>query len=687
MTARLTNADTHRPVELADDPADETAPDGRSWRRVSLIVLLVAAALTANLPALPGAFVWDDEVAIAKNPLVTGAASLPYIWFSADQPDYWPVSYSTLWLEWRIWGAFPPAYRLVNMLCHALNVVLLYWLLSRLDVAAAWLAALIFAIHPVTIEAIDWIIQCKTLLATGFSLATVLLVLDAHQHGRRASYWAGLATFVLAMLSKTSAVSTPVVLLALFWWRNRSLARRDVLFTLPWFAIALALGAAGVWFQKFHAIAGEVVRDDGFLSRLLIAARAVWFYLSKALFPVRLSFVYPRWQLDVTAVSSYLPLIALLALFAFLVFYRHRWPAPLAAAGSYVALLFPALGFSNIYFMKYSLVADHWQYQALPAVIALLVGGIAWLLAAAPAFEKPAIGLAAVCCGTLFIASFSRAAIFGGGDNERLWRDTLAKNRSSHLAYSKLATLLAARGDWTQASGNFEKAVELDPADIQSRLDLGRTSYLSGKPAVAEVQFREVLRRQPKSVAALSNLALTLSAQGRTADAEATYRQALAIEPRNPGLLSALGALLCQLGRTDEGTALLEQAVALEPRSVSARYNLGLVHMRRRELPQAADQFRAALESNPRSINALLMLGETLRMLQQTNESAQVYRQVLALNPDLWTAHYGLARTLADDGQFLQAAYHLRRCLKARPDFYAARQLLNQIQPRSAPEG
>jgi len=339
---------------------------GQGWLYGGLIFI---AAFVVHLTALPGSFFWDDYDWVVNNPRVRDPAGLFRLWFDVTQYDYWPMHYSTHWFEWRIWGEWAPPYRVLNQLLHASNCVLLWVILRWMRVPGAWLCAMIFAVHPVNVESVVWISQRKTVQSTAFVFGSLLCYFRYYDTPSRRWYMAAVVLFMLGLLTKTAVVMWPLAMLVCVWWRQRKLEARDLLASVPFLAISFVLGVMGT-LMRGEQLGIEFARDDGFMSRLAIAGDAVWFYVFKALWPVELSVVYPRWELGHTEGLAFAPLVALIALFMVFWVYRKGWgAAPLAAGAYYFINLFPVLGFVAIMFMRYSLVADHWQYLALPGLL------------------------------------------------------------------------------------------------------------------------------------------------------------------------------------------------------------------------------------------------------------------------------------------------------------------------------
>ena len=408
--------------------------------------VIAAVALAAYIPAVSAGFFGDDYWLLHDNAMVSAPDGLYRFWCTTEAPDYFPLTWSTLWAEWRLWGDEAAGYHVTNIVLHAISAVLVWRLLLCLRVPGAWLAAAVFAVHPVNVESVAWISQRKNVLAMVFCLPAALAYFRSQRGAHKGWYAAALVFFALALLSKAAVVMLPLALLVLTWYRRGRLGWRDLAVSAPMLAMSLVLGLVTVVFQR-NLIAGGTVRPEGFASRLAAAGAAVWFYLYKAVLPVRLALIYPRWQVDARAPLWYVPLALLIACFAGLWLARRwRWARPvLAALACYAIMMFPMLGFFENTYWSYSLVADRYQYFSLAAAVAMVVAGAVKLLGPGAAARRrvgAAVGVAVVC--TLAALTWHRAGLFG--NREALWRDTLAKNPDGWVPRSKLAGILMGRG-------------------------------------------------------------------------------------------------------------------------------------------------------------------------------------------------------------------------------------------------
>jgi tetratricopeptide (TPR) repeat protein len=505
----------------------------------------VAVTAAAYAPATGAGFIWDDDSYVTDNPVLTAPDGLSRIWFHpGSTPQYYPLVFTTLRLEYRLWGLRPPGYHAVNILLHAVGAVLLWRVLAFLRVPGAWAAALIFAVHPVQVESVAWVTELKNVLSGVFYLAALWAALKfytgAESGRRRWTLYAGsLLLFACALFSKTVTCSLPAAILLILWWRQGRVSRKEALTLAPFFILGMLLALNTVAMES-RLVAGGGGEDWNlsFLQRSLIAGRALWFYAVKLAWPVSLTFVYPRWEVDARVAWQYLFPIAALAVLAALWLLRHRLGrGPLAAALFFTLTLSPALGFINVFPMRYSFVADHFQYLA---GIGLIVLAAATVAAWRPARGIPAILLCAAAvtaCGAL---TWRQTAAYR--DAETLWRDTIAKNPSAPIAQDNLGDVLVDKSMQesspikvaellSEAVKCFDRAVELKPDDFVAYNDRGRAYARMRQYGLAIRDYDKAIALKPDLSQAYNNRGNAYLHMRRLDLAIGDYNTALALNP------------------------------------------------------------------------------------------------------------------------------------------------------------
>ena len=704
-------------------PLGTTTPRPICIRTIALGALLVAATILAYLPALQGGFIWDDDTFLTRNRLIKAADGLYRFWFTRDATDYWPMTSTTLWVEWRLWGMNPLGYHATNLALHVIESLLLWRVLYRLRVPGSYLAALIFAVHPVNVESVAWITQRKNLVALLFTLLTVLFFLRTGLTGRPAPSEPGpgalrggaawfvfsLFAFALAMLSKGSVALLPVVLLGIIAWRRRPTGR-DIAGLLPFFAIGAVFTAVDIWFQR-HGTA-EVIRNAGLLERLCGAGAVVWFYLYKILVPLDLIFVYPKWSIHAGDPGWWLPLIAAAAVTAVLWRHRKGWGGPLLFAWGYFCfMLVPVMGFTDVYFMKYSLVADHYAHLALIGVVATAAAGWAqWNQreSAAPAggipsrlWSRRAFPMATAAAVVVSLAWLTSRQCMMYANEETLWGATIARNPGCWVAYGSLGDVYLREGRLAEAVASYQKAIAIDGSNVESHNDLGvallhegrleeasaqfqaavamepgnseahnnlgNILYREHRLAEAQVEYRRALRADPMDGRAHFNLGNVLMRTGRVAEAVAEYTRAVELSPEDADMHANLAASLTQSGRDADAIREYEEALRLDPANPGAHLNLGALYLKRGNLDAAIGQFRVEVGLNDRDMDARFDLGSALVEAGHLDDAIAQFRRIIEAEPGDRQAHHALGVALFKQGRVDEADSEFKASLSAGP--------------------
>ncbi len=568
----------------------------RDVRHFLLCLALFAATLLAYFPALRADFIWNDADYVTA-PALRSWAGLGRIWTELGATEqYYPMLHSAFWVQHRLWGDAPTGYHLFNVGLHALAACLLAAVLRRLAIRGAWLAAFVFALHPVGVESVAWISEQKNTLSLVFYLLAALAYLRFTAERRPGAWLAATALFVVALLSKSVTATLPAALLVIFWWqRGRLEWRRDVVPLLPWFALGAAMGLFSAWVEKKYIGADGAEFALHFGERALLAGRIVWFYLGKVLWPAELIFIYPRWTVDAAAWGQWLYSLAVVAALAGLWWLRGRSRAPLAAALFFGGSLFPTLGFFNVYAFIFSFVADHWQYLPSIGVIVLLAAGLTTLLSRAPALARR--GLPVLLVAGLGVLSFHQSRMYA--DMRTFYRATIERNPAAWMAHNNLGNLLREDGKLDEARAHFEAALRVRRNLEKVHNNLGNVLRDQRRPAEAIAHYREALALRPDYVDALNNLGSLLRQQRQVPEALELLERAVKLDPKFADAHNNLGVALRDAGRVEASIAAFEQAVRLDGRMAAAHLNLALSFSLVGREREAMEHFQIARRLNP----------------------------------------------------------------------------------------
>ena len=594
-------------------------------KKIRLLVgagLILLAVLISYIPAINGGYIWDDDEYVTDNTNLRDLEGLKRTWFTPSSiPQYYPLTHTTFWIEYHLWELDPMGYHVVNVLLHVASALLLWLLLSRLGVPGAFLAAAVFALHPVHVESVAWITERKNVLSGLFYLAAFLAYLrfagvgtggtggtpgdtienpEAHRNWRYYAF--ALVLFVSALLSKTVTSTLPAAILLVIWWKRPRLKRRDIMPLVPFFAIGMTMGLLTAWMEKFHVGAMGQEWDFSIIDRVLIAGRVMWFYAGKLFFPYPLTFIYERWTIDSGVWWQYLFPLAAAGVVAALWLLRHRiGKGALVAVLFFAGTLLPALGFFDVYPMRFSFVADHFQYLASIGLIVLgcavlvtLLSRAGWMSrlpawmtgtaagpgtspAASPRKRPWGVFICAPLLLTLGALTWNQGYVYK--DVETLWRDTLKKNKTAAIAYINLGIEMKARGKLAEAVELLEKAVGLKPKSAKAHYNLANILKEDGRYAGAIYHYMQALSFEPNHRQALINLGNSLGAKGRFEEAMASFQKARKLNPGNPDIYYNMGGIAYFQGRLAPAESYYRKALELRPGFARAHPKLGVVFL------------------------------------------------------------------------------------------------------------
>jgi tetratricopeptide (TPR) repeat protein len=559
--------------------------------QILLIVLVLGlAVLITYYPAINAGYIWDDDLHVTNNTSLHSWQGLQDIWIKIGAtPQYYPMVFSSFWIEYQFWELNPIGFHINNILLHLLNSLLLWRLLSFLGVRGALLASAIFALHPVHVESVAWISERKNVLSGFFYLSSILIYLryfifSTSPHTKKTwfFYLSSLTLFLFALLSKTVTCSLPATLLLILWWKGVKINKRVLASLVPFFLLAMVMGIITIWME--HNVVGASGNEwqFSFLERFVIAGWAVWFYIGKLIIPISLTFIYPQFAISGSVWQFYLP-VSLLFLILVLWFYRKKiGKGPLVCLLFFTGTLFPALGFIDFYPMRYSFVADHFQYLASIGPITFIAVIISEVTTDnIKLFNKDVLSRISKCIISVLLIllitlSWKQAHIYE--NTITLWEDTIKKNSGAWIAHNNLGSEHTLLGNYDIAIYHYLQAIQLIPQNIAAYNNIGYALNKIGMYGDAIYWLKLGYDIDEEDFHSNNNLGMVYMNLEDLKQANYYYYKALEIFPNSTDTLNNIGVVQLNLGNVDKAMQYFREALRIEPDHVNANDNLRAIN-------------------------------------------------------------------------------------------------------------
>ena len=603
-------------------------------RRTILIVIgcFLLSGLGVYGRSLTNQFVrWDDGMLIYENPAVREISpwSLRRIFTTYDPELYIPLTFISYQIDYKLSGTNPFAYHLTSLLLHILNALLVAWL-AFLLIRHRWIAllcGLLFLLHPLHTEAVEWASGRKDVLSTAFFLASIIAYMRWRDHDQRRIYIWSLAFFALGLLSKVMVITLPAILILVDYVQSRRLSKRMITEKLPYAGIAILFGIIAI-FGKTAVVASSTLSQ-----KILMACKSTAFYIQKIFVPLDFSLLYPYTkEITITSPDFYIPVIvvAVLLLTAFLV--RNRYRMITAGILFYLLTLAPTFinfakgGDLDIYF-----ASDRYAYIPSIGIFLLVSAVLAEIVSDQWSRVRIMLGAGVIVLGALAVLSYQQSRVWR--DTESLFTNVLTLYpESSHVAHNNLGNMYRLQGDIDRSIDEYKKAISIRPHP-KTWSNLGAAYRKKGMTTEALVAYQSALALDPKSAIAHIGYAVILVDQGRLSEAEKEYKTGISIDPGEEVGATNLGVLYTQEGRLDDAIAMYHLAIKQNPYFADAHYNLAVTLQKKGDDDGAVGEYREVIHIAPSFIPARLNLA--ILLYKQGNVSAAVdqFRTILRIDP------------------------------------------------------
>lgn len=644
-------------------------------------LILILLVFYMYFPVIKADYIWDDGAYVVNNINLQNTQGLKRIWLEPKtSPQYYPLVFSSFWIERQLFGLNPHSSHLINICLHIFNALLLWAVLCKLGVASAFFIALIFALHPVHLESVAWITERKNVLSAFFYLFSILAYIvyslprktNVSKANFRsvALFSASIFLFVCALLSKSVTATLPVILLLILWWQKEKIEKWDWFAIAPLFIIGIVSGLSTVWLEAHQVGAMGEEWNLSLVGRFLLAGRAIWFYIGKLVWPDTLAFIYPRWFIDPSNVSQFVYPLSILACGLALWFFRKKISKGFVVAILFfLCSLFPALGFFNVYPMRYSYVADHFQYLASIGIIALVIVLIrnSLLKLKLKKFQyvlMPLLVLILIYVGRLEGKKYHNL--------ETLWNDTIIKNNDCWMAYNNLGTLKIKQKKYAEARNYFAEVLKRKSDMAIAFNNLGMTWMYEGNLVYAKDYFAKAIEKDAQYTEAYNNLGVALGKEQRFSEAIIKYQQALKIDPEYVMAHYNLGNILSRSNRFAEAEKHYRKVIEIRPDFVMAYYYYGLSQLTQRRFQEARQNLALAFGLKPDFALGYFQAGNIFLQQGKITDALRYYSKAIDINPGYAEAHCNMGIALLKKLQLEPAIKHFHEALRIQPNYPVA---------------
>lgn len=636
-------------------------------RLITSVVLVLLIAAIVFSPSLKNGFNYDDDLYLKENSVIKtfSLRNIEKICTSFFAGNYQPLTILTYLFEYHFFQLNPLGYHVTNLILHLCNCLLALWLVYLLSgrLSVALITSILFAIHPLRVESVAWISERKDILYAFFFLGAVISYLYYLRKNHNLKFYCfALLLFLLSLLSKSMAVTLPLVLLFLDYFFFRKRDKIILLDKIPFFVLSLIFGTIAIFSQSLsNAIRPESL---GNLSeKAMNASYAIVFYLHKIFMPVKLACLYPFPQ-RTEKLWAFIFLLLLLIFMAW--FFRRTHTKKLVfGAGFFLITILPVLQFIPI---GSTLVSDRYSYIPSLGIFYAVSEGFVWLYTRKIRYA----GLLRVSLVIILITAISVLSLLTSRrckvwkDGFGLWNDVLDKYPDFVTALNNRGYLLMEKGEYGLAFLDFKQALRLNSGYNESRyiyLNLGNLYLDIGKRQEAIATFKKALEINPRDAEVYFNLGVVYEAQGNKEDALAAYKKTIELNPSHTKACYNLAILYNNLGKKEELLSLYKEAVKNNLDYPQAYFEVGNLYSDSGRHKDAIRLYKRAIKINPEFTQAYINLGSEYCAIGKNREAIHSFQKALKLNPGLGLLHNNLAVAYYYEKRYSLAIEH---CQKAQ---------------------
>lgn len=596
----------------------------KNFKIIILVTLILIVTFGAFSPCLKNNFVnWDDDLYVTENTVIQDFSfhSVKKIFTSFFVGNYQPATILSYLFEYRFFKLNPFGYHLINLILHLLNCFFVFWLIYILTqrISVSSITAFLFALHPLHVESVAWISERKDVLYALFFLAAIVGYCY-YLKGRKLKryYYFSVVLFILALLSKSMAITLPLVLFLVAYFLSRKGNKHVFKDKISFFILSFIFGAIAVIGQYST---GAVRKENlfNFFDKIAIASYSIIFYLSKILLPVKLSCLYP--YSGIKDVQPFLPHLVLLIVLLAAVIISGKYTKKIIFGSSFFLItILPVLQFIPI---GGAIVADRYVYVASIGIFYIFAEGVLWL------FNRKAKHLRFLQ-GLIFVALIVVLSVLASltwkrcqtwSDSITLWNDVLGKYSNVATAYNNRGDAYKGQKNIQQAISDFDKAIEINPNFEEAYNNRGIAYKDQGNIQQAISDYSRAIKANPNVAIAYNNRGNAHISQGDIQQAISDYGRAIEINSNFEDAYNNRGNVYLGQGNIQQAISDLNRAIEINPNFEKAYNNRGDAHCQQGNLIQAISDYSRAIGINPDLKEARYNRGVTYYMIKEYDKA------------------------------------------------------------------
>jgi len=627
---------------------------------------------------------YDDDKYVSQNlHVLNGLTQDGIIWaFTTPNIGNWlPLTWLSFMLDCQLFGPNPGWIHFINLLFHIVNTLLLFAVLKKMT-GALWPSAFVaaaFAIHPMHVESVAWIIERKDVLSTLFLLLTLAAYVSYVRHRGMVRYLLTVLLFASGLLAKPMLVTLPFVLLLLDYWPldrfaapqavktaaiadRRRILYRIIIEKIPFFALVAASSVITFIVQKGSGAVMDVNTlslQKGVANAFLSYTR----YIGKMFWPQNLAVFYPHdidrfsfWQIVMCA-------MLLLGILVFVIRFGRKQRYLPVGWFWFVGTLIPVIGLVQSGAQSY---ADRYTYISYIGLFIMIAWGLPELLSKWP-YRKLTIGISMVIVLAAFgICAYRQVSYWK--NSFTLFTHALKVTQDNYIAHNNLGAAYGSLGRYQEAIDAYNQTIRINPAYADAYYNLGVAYVTVGRYQEAIEASKQAIRIKPDYAEAYNNLGVAYSELGRHQDAMEAYQQAIRIKPDYAEAHCNLGGTYDEFGRHQDAIESFKQAIRINPDYAKAHYNLGNAYRQLGRHQDAVESYKQAIRIKPDYAEAYNNLGVAYLKLGRYQDAVEACKQAIRIKSDYAEVHYNLGVAYHSLGRYQDAIEAYQQAIRIKPD-------------------